>query len=111
METIDCRTTIDGRRAVEINFSVVPRFVDQIVALSDRQIFDAMPWIMERRKLVAGGATAAPVGRCSTAGVAGAWLPRRRSPLRRQRESRSVAAADLELLCRCHFHEEFQRHI
>src|SRR4030081_4015996 len=64
LETIDCKTIIDGlrvRRAGEINFSVVQRFVDEIVALPDREIFDAMIWIMERCKLVVEGAAAAPV--------------------------------------------------
>src|SRR5262245_56816429 len=64
LETIDCRTIIDGlrvRRAGEINFSVVRRFVDEIVALPDREIFDAMIWVMERCKLVVEGAAAAPV--------------------------------------------------
>jgi threonine dehydratase len=64
LETIDCRTIIDGlrvRRAGEINFSVVQRFVDEIVSLPDRDIFDAMIWIMERCKLVVEGAAAAPV--------------------------------------------------
>lgn len=64
LETIDCRTVIDGlrvRRAGEINFSVVQRFVDDIVALPDREIFDAVLWVMERCKLVVEGAAAAPV--------------------------------------------------
>src|SRR5215468_1117448 len=64
LETIDCRTIIDGlrvRRVGELNFSVVQRFVDEIVALPDREIFDAMIWIMERCKLVVEGAAAAPV--------------------------------------------------
>ena len=64
LETIDCRTVIDGlrvRRVGEINFSVVQRFVDEIVALPDREIFDAMVWVMERCKLVVEGAAAAPV--------------------------------------------------
>jgi threonine dehydratase len=64
LETIDCRTVIDGlrvRRVGDINFSVVQRFVDDIVALPDRKIFDAMIWIMERCKLVVEGAAAAPV--------------------------------------------------
>ncbi len=64
LETIDCRTIIDGlrvRRVGEINFSVVQRFVDEIVVLPDREIFDAMIWIMERCKLVVEGAAAAPV--------------------------------------------------
>src|SRR5512141_3383525 len=64
LETIDCKTIIDGlrvRRVGEINFSVVQRFVDEIVALPDREIFDAMIWVMERCKLVVEGAAAAPV--------------------------------------------------
>ncbi|HSQ30595.1 MAG TPA: threonine ammonia-lyase [Gemmatimonadaceae bacterium] len=64
LETIDCKTIIDGlrvRRAGELNFSVVQRFVDDIVALPDREIFDAMIWVMERCKLVVEGAAAAPV--------------------------------------------------
>jgi threonine dehydratase len=64
LETIDCRTVIDGlrvRRCGELNFSVVQRFVDDIVALPDRDIFDAMLWIMERCKLVVEGAAAAPI--------------------------------------------------
>src|SRR5436189_284485 len=64
LETIDCRTIIDGlrvRRVGEINLSVVQRFVDEIVALPDRDIFDAVIWLMERCKLVAEGAAAAPV--------------------------------------------------
>jgi threonine dehydratase len=65
LQTIDCRTVIDGlrvRRAGEINFSVVQRFVDEIVALPDKDIFDAMLWVMDRCKLVVEGAAAAPVG-------------------------------------------------
>lgn len=64
LETIDCRTIVDGlrvRRVGEINLSVVQRFVDDIVALPDREIFDAMLWVMERCKLVVEGAAAAPV--------------------------------------------------
>ena len=64
LETIDCKTIIDGlrvRRVGEINFSVVQRFVDDIVALPDREIFDAMLWTMERCKVVVEGAAAAPV--------------------------------------------------
>ena len=64
LQTIDCRTVIDGlrvRRAGELNFSVVQRFVDDIVTLPDREIFEAMLWVMERCKLVIEGAAAAPV--------------------------------------------------
>jgi threonine dehydratase len=65
LETIDCRTIIDGlrvRRCGELNFSVVQRYVDEIVALPDADIFEAMIWVMERCKLVVEGAAAAPVG-------------------------------------------------
>src|ERR671921_134797 len=64
LETIECNTVIDGlrvRRAGELNFSVVQRFVDDIVALPDKEIFEAMIWVMERCKLVVEGAAAAPV--------------------------------------------------
>ncbi|HTR77670.1 MAG TPA: pyridoxal-phosphate dependent enzyme, partial [Gemmatimonadaceae bacterium] len=64
LETIDCRTVIDGlrvRRVGVLNLSVVQRFVDDIVTLPDRDIFEAMIWIMERCKLVVEGAAAAPV--------------------------------------------------
>ena len=64
LETIDCKTIIDGlrvRRVGNITFDVVQRFVDEIVALPDREIFDAMIWVMERCKLVVEGAAAAPV--------------------------------------------------
>ncbi len=64
LETIDCRTVIDGlrvRRVGEFNFSVVQRYVDEVVALPDRDIFDAVVWVMERCKLVVEGAAAAPV--------------------------------------------------
>jgi threonine dehydratase len=65
LETIDCKTIIDGlrvRRVGETTFSVVQRFVDDIVTLPDRDIFEAMIWVMERCKLVVEGAAAAPVG-------------------------------------------------
>jgi threonine dehydratase len=64
LQTIECRTIIDGLRvgrAGVLNFSVVQRFVDDIVTLPDREIFDAMLWVMERCKLVIEGAAAAPV--------------------------------------------------
>jgi threonine dehydratase len=64
LQTIECNTIIDGlrvRRAGELNFSVVQRYVDDIVTLPDREIFDAMLWTMERCKLVIEGAAAAPV--------------------------------------------------
>src|SRR5207245_782582 len=64
LETIDCQTIIDGlrvRRVGEINFSVVQSVVDEIFALPDRELFDAMIWIMESCKLGVEGAAAAPV--------------------------------------------------
>ncbi|MGV3710540.1 MAG: threonine ammonia-lyase [Gemmatimonas sp.] len=64
LQTIDCKTIIDGLRVRRVgvrNFSVVQRYVDDIVALPDREIFDAMIWTMERCKLVIEGAAAAPV--------------------------------------------------
>ena len=64
LQTIECNTIIDGlrvRRDGALNFSVVQRYVDEIVTLPDRQIFDAMLWTMERCKLVIEGAAAAPV--------------------------------------------------
>ncbi len=62
--TIDCRTIIDGLRVKtvgDLTFSVCQRFVDEIVALPDREIFEAVIWIMERCKLVPEAAAAAPV--------------------------------------------------
>ncbi len=64
VQTIDCRTIIDGlrvKRVGDTTFSVCQRFVDEIVTLPDREIFDAVVWIMERCKLVVEGAAAAPV--------------------------------------------------
>src|SRR5262245_7881391 len=64
LETIECKTIIDGlrvRTVGNLNFSVVQRFVDDVVALPDRDIFEAMIWVMERCKLVVEGDVAAPV--------------------------------------------------
>ena len=64
LQTIECNTIIDGlrvRRAGALNFSVVQRYVDEIVTLPDREIFDAMLWTMERCKIVIEAAAAAPV--------------------------------------------------
>lgn len=55
---------IDGlrvKRVGENTFSIVQRFVDDIVTLPDKDIFDAMIWIMSHCKLVVEGAAAAPV--------------------------------------------------
>jgi threonine dehydratase len=55
---------IDGlvvRRVGTYTFSVVQRFVDDIVLVEEQSIFDTIVWIMERLKLVTEGAAAAPV--------------------------------------------------
>ena len=62
--TIDCNTIIDGLRVKRVGahtFSVCQRFVDEIVTLPDRDIFEAVLWVMERCKLVVEAAAAAPV--------------------------------------------------
>lgn len=56
---------IDGLtvKTVGVNtLSVVSRFVDEIVTLPDKEIFDALIWLMAKAKLVTEGAAAAPVG-------------------------------------------------
>ena len=102
LETIDCKTIIDGlrvRRVGEITFSVVQRFVDEIVTLPDREIFDAMIWIMERCKLVVEGAAAAPVAALlARAGEAAGRLAGRCRAVRRQREPRPATGPELELV-------------
>jgi threonine dehydratase len=63
LERVDC--IIDGlrvKRVGDVTFDVVRRYVDEIVALPDPRIFDAMIWIMSHAKLVVEGAAAAPVG-------------------------------------------------
>jgi threonine dehydratase len=55
---------IDGlvvRRVGSYNLEVVRKFVDDIVLVDERKIFDAVIWTMERLKLVAEGAAAAPI--------------------------------------------------
>lgn len=55
---------IDGLRVKRVgtrNFEIVRRYVDEIVALPDDLIFDAVVWIMHYAKLVPEGAAAAPV--------------------------------------------------
>ena len=62
LDKVDC--IIDGlrvKRVGEHTFSVVQRFVDDIVTLPDSDIFDAMIWVMSHCKLVVEGAAAAPV--------------------------------------------------
>jgi threonine dehydratase len=63
LDRIDC--IIDGLRVKRVGdhtFDVVRRFVDDIVTLPDRDIFDAVLWTMHHMKLVPEGAAAAPVG-------------------------------------------------
>jgi threonine dehydratase len=58
-------TIIDGlrvKRVGEKNFEIVSQYVDEVVALPDAQIFDAVVWTMHYAKLVPEGAAAAPVG-------------------------------------------------
>jgi len=59
-----CDTIIDGlrvKRAGEITFDLVQRFVDEIVAVPDATIFENVLWTMAYTKLVVEGAAAAPV--------------------------------------------------
>jgi threonine dehydratase len=59
-----CDTIIDGlrvKRAGEITFGLVQRFVDEIVAVPDATIFENVLWTMAHTKLVVEGAAAAPV--------------------------------------------------
>jgi threonine dehydratase len=59
-----CDTIIDGlrvKRAGEVTFELVQRFVDEIVAVPDATIFESVLWTMARTKLVVEGAAAAPV--------------------------------------------------
>lgn len=62
LDTVDC--VIDGlrvKRVGTLTHQIVSRYVDDIVTLPDRDIFDAVVWVMERCKLVVEGAAAAPV--------------------------------------------------
>lgn len=62
LEEVDC--VIDGLRVKQVGtltHRVVSERVDDIVTLPDRDIFDALLWIMSRCKLVVEGAAAAPV--------------------------------------------------
>jgi threonine dehydratase len=62
LDAID--TVIDGlrvKRVGEKTFEIVRQFVDEVVALPDAQIFDAVVWTMHYCKLVPEGAAAAPV--------------------------------------------------
>jgi threonine dehydratase len=62
LDKVDC--VIDGlvvKRVGQTTFSIVQKFVDDIVTLPDRDIFDAVIWTMSHCKLVVEGAAAAPV--------------------------------------------------
>jgi len=62
LDKVDC--VIDGlkvKRVGEHTFEAVRHYVDDLVALPDSDIFDAMIWIMHHCKLVVEGAAAAPV--------------------------------------------------
>jgi threonine dehydratase len=63
LDEVDC--TIDGlkvKRVGDHTFSVVQRYVDEIVTLPDEAIYNAVIWLMSRVKIVAEGAAAATVG-------------------------------------------------
>ena len=63
LDEVDC--VIDGlrvKRVGTITHRVVTERVDDIVTLPDRDIFDALLWVMSRCKLVVEGAAAASVG-------------------------------------------------
>ncbi len=62
LDRVDC--IIDGLRVKRVGattFEVVRRFVDELVALPDEQIFEGVVWTMSHAKLVVEGAAAAPV--------------------------------------------------
>ena len=62
LDTVDC--IIDGlkvKRVGDHTFDAVRQFVDEVVALPDSKIFEAIIWIMSHCKLVVEGAAAAPV--------------------------------------------------
>jgi threonine dehydratase len=62
LDRVDC--IIDGlrvKRVGEKTFDVVRQYVEEVVALPDEQIFDAVIWTMHHAKLVPEGAAAAPV--------------------------------------------------
>jgi threonine dehydratase len=62
LDEVDC--VIDGLRVKQVGtltHRVVSERVDDLVTLPDREIFDALLWVMSRCKLVVEGAAAAPV--------------------------------------------------
>jgi threonine dehydratase len=65
VELEDISTVIDGlrvKRVGDLTYEVVRQRVDEIVTLPDREIFDAVLWVMSRTKLLVEGAAAATVG-------------------------------------------------
>ena len=62
LDRVDC--IIDGLRVKRVgatNFEIVRQHVDEIVALPDEQIFEAVMWTMHYAKVVPEGAAAAPI--------------------------------------------------
>jgi threonine dehydratase len=62
LDKVDC--IIDGlrvKRVGETTRQVASQFVDEIVTLPDKDIFEAVVWVMHYCKLVVEGAAAAPV--------------------------------------------------
>jgi threonine dehydratase len=62
LDDVDC--VIDGltvKRVGERTLDIVSRHVDEIVALPDEKIFEALLWTLSRTKIVVEGAAAAPV--------------------------------------------------
>ena len=62
LDRVDCK--IDGLKVMRVGeqtFEIVRRYVDEVVTLPDREIFDAMLWTWSHTKLMAEAAAAAPV--------------------------------------------------
>ena len=62
LDEVDC--AIDGlkvKRVGEVTFDVVSRYVDELVTLPDRELFDAVIWTLHHAKVLVEGAAAAPV--------------------------------------------------
>ena len=62
LDEVDC--AIDGlkvKRVGEHTFRIVQEFVDEVIALPDEKIFEALVWTMAHAKVVVEGAAAAPV--------------------------------------------------
>jgi len=99
LDRVDCM--IDGlrvRRVGENNFRIVRDYVDEIVTLPDDKIFESMLWVMSHAKLVLEGAAAAPVGAfAERVGEGAGGIESGVCVERRQRESGSVARAEVEL--------------